>query len=327
MNIYNEKQLEIKKQHHYVWADYMRYWSLNNRDVYYTKKRGGIALDSVKSIAVEKHFYKVGNLSSEHIDLILSFIFMSNNKELIDHHLISLKYYLDMQQLYELSLHSEVKSEDANLAFEAFINNSVENKHFELERNSQPIANELRKLNTKVLKNKDKMTDFLIFLGNQITRTKTFKDTIINSLSVSPEKNQGHLIDDCWWFLSLVFGYNISEKLCNDIERYQHTILVNETETPFITSDQPVANIFPNLTYKQPPRDNETDYFYPLSPTKAYLISKSGRFKSGISFVDEVFVEQVNKEVSMGAYYHIISNNKDSLKPYQKLVGKRIKQG
>tara|TARA_Y100001963_G_scaffold156360_1_gene249745 strand:+ start:8698 stop:9681 length:984 start_codon:yes stop_codon:yes gene_type:complete len=327
LNIYNEKQLEIKKQHHYVWADYMRYWSLNKRDVYYTKKRGGIALDSVKSIAVERSFYKVRKLSSEHIDLIRGFIFMSNNKELIDHHLKSLKYYLEMQQLYELSINSEVKSEDANLTFEAFINNSVENQHFELERDSQPIAIELRKLNTTVLKDKEKMTDFLFFLGNQITRTKAFKDTFINSLSMSPEKNQGHLVDDCWWFLSLVFGCNISEKLCNDFERYHHTILVNETETPFITSDQPVTNIYPNLTYKQPPRNNETDYFYPLSPTKAYLISKSGRFKSGISFVDEVFVEQVNKEVSMGAYYHIISNNKESLKPYQKLVGKRIKLG
>ncbi len=327
MNVFDKKQLEIKKQHHYVWADYMRYWSPNKRDVYYTKKRGGIALDSVKNIAVERHFYKVGNLNSEHLNLIRSIILMGNNKELIEHHQISLKYYLDMQKLHALSLNREIKNKDFNLAFEVFINNSVENQHSQLERDAQSIAIELRNLNTKILKNKDKMTDFLLFLGNQITRTKIFKDTFINSLSVSAEINKNHLIDDCWWFLSLVFGYNISEKLCNDIENYHQTILVNETEISFITSDQPVANIFPNLTYRQPPRDNETDYFYPLSPTRAYLISRSGRFKSGISFVDEAFVEQVNKELSMGAYFHIISDNKASLKPYQKLVGQRINQG
>lgn len=324
MDIYSKKQLEIKKQHHYVWADYMKHWSPNKRNVYYTKKSSGIAYDSVKNVAVERHFYKVGNLNPEHISLINRFIFMSNNKELNTHHQIALKYYLEMQNFHEVYLDSGIKNEYANSVFEAFNNNSLEDKHSELERCVQPISNELRMLNTNVFKNTDEMTDFLLFLGNQITRTKAFKDSFVASFSKQAEICESKLIDDCWWFLSLVFGYNMGEKLCNDMENYQHTILVNETKTPFITADHPVVNIFPNSSNIVPPKESETDYFYPLSPTRAYVASKSGKFTNEISIVDESFVDHVNENISKGAYFHIISNSKESLEPYMKLVGKRM---
>lgn len=67
----DKKYLEAKKNHHHVWANYMKRWSPDNKQVYYTtKKNNDIRFDSVKNIAVERDFYQVKPLTPEHVQII-----------------------------------------------------------------------------------------------------------------------------------------------------------------------------------------------------------------------------------------------------------------
>ena len=59
-----KKHLQAKSKHHHVWAEYLRRWLLNERDVYYTTAKGNIVCKSVKGLAMVKHFYQVKPLAN-----------------------------------------------------------------------------------------------------------------------------------------------------------------------------------------------------------------------------------------------------------------------
>ncbi|MDC4599353.1 DUF4238 domain-containing protein [Acinetobacter baumannii] len=64
------KQLEQQRENHYVWANYLKNWSLNNLDVWYTTKKHKIAHDSVKAILKEKDFYRYQFITEQNLELI-----------------------------------------------------------------------------------------------------------------------------------------------------------------------------------------------------------------------------------------------------------------
>lgn len=67
------KDLEVKKRHHYVWANYLARWGSGTKNVFYTTKNGKFAHDSVRAIVVDDYFYKVTTLTSKHVEVIRSF--------------------------------------------------------------------------------------------------------------------------------------------------------------------------------------------------------------------------------------------------------------
>lgn len=321
----NNKKLEIKQNHHYVWANYMKHWSTNGRNIYYTKKKGGIAQDSIKSVAVEKHFYRVNMLTEEHVYLIKTLIAMSNDIELKKHHEKALKSYLDTQEIYKHYTSLGVNSEYGDKLFNAAKNNSIEDMHSQLERDASSVSNELRGLNVSTLRKIDKMTPFLLFLGHQLARTKAFKESFIKSFAKNCGPQIAELIEESWWFISFLYGNNLGKSLCINRDYCYQSILENNTSTPFITADAPVINIHPKINMGTPPLKHETDYFYPLSPTKAYFIGWSDRFVNDTHLVNESFVKEVNTKMAEGAHYHIISNKAEILKPYEYLIGRKRK--
>ena len=97
----NKKSLEVKKEHHYVYADYLRSWS-NDSEVHYTTKKGKYAKDSVKAIAKERFFYKANHINTEQLKLITHFINLSNVDVLQEHHVNMLYNHCRFQYLTEL---------------------------------------------------------------------------------------------------------------------------------------------------------------------------------------------------------------------------------
>lgn len=68
---FTPKQLQLKRENHYVWANYLKSWSKNNSDVWYTTKKFKIACDSVKAIAKEKDLYRVRYITNEQLQFFL----------------------------------------------------------------------------------------------------------------------------------------------------------------------------------------------------------------------------------------------------------------
>lgn len=75
---------------------------------------------------------------------------------------------------------------------------------------------------------------------------------------------------------------NIGFSLYSSRHDTRHALLVNDTEHPFITSDQPIVNVHACISETEFSAPEHADFYYPISPRIAYIICDSKRFLSGI---------------------------------------------
>lgn len=167
------------------------------------------------------------------------------------------------------------------------------------------------------------MVDFLNFFGHQITRTKPLKNKLLANIKNAKLKV---FFENNWWFVSYIFGMNIGKSLFETRSRDKHCLLINDTQESFLTSDNPILNIHQSLKNDdlRETQEGQEDYFFPISPTVAYMINSSNRFKKGINFVSLSFVKEVNEKMAIYADEFIISTEEEIINNYKKKVGKRL---
>lgn len=317
------KQLELKRENHYVWANYLKNWSLNNSDVWYTTKKLKIAHDSVKAIAKEKDFYRYQYITKEHLDLIL-FLSKQSPEELQKHHKSYLDAFLRLQTVESLYIKSGKKEEKIVAHIEAFKSNTIEDLHTAHERGVEIVLNSLQRYDLTVLDNIQNMCAFMSYWGHQIARTKPFRDKII---AAQANQELQEIYKESWWFISYILGMNIGKSFFETRKIDKHCLLINETDEDFITSDHPIINVHEaiNINDLAAPADAEADFFYAISPKLGYMINKSDRFKNGINYISIDFVKEVNRKLAFYADQYIIGTTDTQLKIYQTFVGERLK--
>ncbi|RZG73637.1 DUF4238 domain-containing protein [Acinetobacter sp. WCHAc060025] len=319
---FKPKDLELKRENHYVWANYLKNWSLNNSDVWYTTKKLKIACDSVKAIAKEKDFYKYHYISRKHLDLILSLSKLSP-EELQALHKSYLDPYLQLQTVESLCRQSGIRDEKLFAYIEAFKSNTIENLHTAHEKNVDLILKSLQRFDLTILDSTQNMCNFMCYWGHQIARTKPFRDKII---AAQTDQELQKLYKESWWFIGYIFGTNIGKSFFETRNIDKHCLLINETDEDFITSDHPIINVHEAINENDlaVPNSDEADFFYAISPRLGYMINKSDRFKNGINYISIDFVQEINKKLAIYADQYIIGTNEAQLQNYKKFVGKRL---
>lgn len=325
----NDKILQAKRKHHYVWANYMMRWSPNALDVYYSTKKNNIAVDSVRGLNVERDFYKMNNLTNEHIQVIKGFSRCSDDV-LHKEHMSCLDNFLLVQQLSDVYKGSGIQDKKMDALLKAVYCNFIENYHSVHESRVHLILESLANKDLSVLGIDNNMLIFMVFISHQITRTKAFKDNILTACveSNSPiNANFENVVKECWWFMGYMFGKNIGRSLYLSRKYYTHSLLINETNKPFITSDQPIVNTHQAVTNKvKKLEDYEYDLYFPISPKVAYMINRSSRFPEGKVQVCVDIVDEMNIKIAKNAHVHIISNSNESIRPYLTYIGTNFKR-
>lgn len=316
----NPKLFEAKQKHHYVWADYMKRWGNGTNNVYYTTTKGKIAHDSVKGIACESYFYKVTHLNSDHEKFLLKF--SSHSPELLrDMHRAQLNVALAYQQMDD----GKPKCGAIGQFLHANQCNYLENIHADFESEILPVFEYLANEELDILDNNWSMMAFTNFLGHQLTRTKPFKDGSLAAIKRDSGNQQSDvkLYEHCWWMISLFLGFNVGSAFYNDRHSSKHVMLINDTETPFITSDFPVVNVHECISETEINQPLASDFYYPISPRIAYMINDSDRFPRGKVHIDENVARELNTKLATQAMKIIVGDSKESLEPYKKVIGKR----
>jgi hypothetical protein len=317
------KELQLKRENHYVWANYLKNWSINNLDVWHTTKKRNIAYDSVKAIVKEKDLYRARYLSKQHIEMILFFSAQSP-KELQTLHKSFLKAFLQLQEIEKIYLLSNTVDKKIVAYFEAFKSNTLENIHTAIENDVHFILKELSKQNFQILEKTENMIKFTNFWGHQIARTTPFREKAIASQTNQKLKN---IYNEAWWFMSYMFGMNIGKSFFETRNIDHHCLLINESGEDFITSDHPIINVHPSINENDitTPSNEEADFFYAISPKLGYMINKSDLFQNGVNYVSADFVKEMNKKLASFSDQYIISTTENQLKLYKCFVGKRLK--
>lgn len=323
----SRKDLEAKKRHHYVWANYLTRWGRGTKNVFYTTKTGKIAHDSVRAIVVDDYFYKTTTLTGMDVQVIKGFSRKSPN-HLHQQHMSYLNDFLKMQHLETIYRKSGIQDQKAELHLHAMKCNLLENLHASHEEKALPVLAALADEKLDVLQDKQHMIEFMMFFGHQISRTKTFRDGMIqvqprsNALEIEVADAMAH----AWWFLSYMFGMSIGFSLYASRHQDRHALLVNDTRVPFITSDHPVVNVHSCVSETEFAAPEYVDFYYPISPRVAYIICNSERFMQGRNEVDEVTVLELNTKVAAQSMTHIIGDSKNAILPFKKYIGPRYKR-
>lgn len=318
-----EKALQIKSRHHYVWANYLKRWTTDGTNIHHTTSKKNIAHSSIRGVAVEKYLYKITPLNTEDIKLIYAFSKQSDEDLQKLHH----DYLMDFLKISKAELFYKEhcpRDEEAEIRIEALYCNLLENLHSSHEESALPVLEGLSKGNIEILQEGHNMLEFMCFLGHQLTRTKSFRDIFLRGLSHATDQEQkfSASITKAWWFYNYMIGMNIGRSLFLSRKDNNHSLLINNTDTPFITSDQPVINIHPSLTEKPkdtPPKNS--DIYYPISPTIAYVTSESTQFSPGTTLIDEATAAQLNLKLAKRADIYLFANKAESLSKLIKHIG------
>ena len=313
------KKMQAKKNHHYVWAEYLKRWSKDGRDVCYVSESGKIAKDSVRGLAKERHFYQSRSLSPLQLEIIR--LFSSKADANIQRgHTSILSKYLQIQRREELLSLLGNTDADARGALEVLNANFIENLHAIYENKAKPILHSLASKDISPLQDDDQLLRLSMFLGQQTTRTSVFKQ---QCLAVADSRVREDM-EGCWWFLSYMFGVNIGSMIYKARSSLTFCLLVNETRTNFITSDHPIVNVHEGLDEDRISPPEKADLFYPISPKVALMANDSDRFASGLNNVDESFVLRMNDRISKASEKTIFGMTPEDIRPYRLNVGARL---
>ncbi|KWU18991.1 DUF4238 domain-containing protein [Burkholderia cenocepacia] len=323
----SHKYLEAKKRHHYVWANYLVRWGRGTKNVFYTTRTGKIAHDSVRGIVVDDYFYRISTLTSWHIEVIKGF-----SRKSPDHlhlkHMSYLRDFLKIQQDDEIYRQSSIQNKEIEIHLDAMKCNLIENLHSGHENMALPVLAALADEKLDVMHDKQNMVNFMMFIGQQFCRTKAFRDNALQVLNrrSTLEIEVADAMSHSWWFLSYMYGMNLGWSLYASRNDARHALLINDTPTPFITSDHPVVNVHSSVSDTELSPPEYADFYYPISPRIAYIICDSDRFKHGKNQIDETTVAELNLKQAAQAMTHIIGDTEEAIRPFKKYIGQRYKK-
>jgi len=324
------KRSQLKRKHHHVWAHYLKHWSLDGKNIYYTTKRGRVACDSVHGLASERDFYKINSLDNE--DIVFIGMFSSKSPEnLRELHNSYLQNFYIASLAFKLS--KEVTPpEIVEKQLKEFQHNALENLHGAHESECVEILKRLNQGDYLVLNSSENRLNFTQFFAMQMTRTKSFKDKAF-SFAVNEEaysrhpnppysfKKYQYLMNKNWWFLSYMFGMNIGSHLTARRHQDTHVLLENNTPEPFVTSDNPIINVHDSVISsdeREPPEF--MDSFYPISPRYAYMINNSDRFSPGKGCVTLEQAVFFNTQMALKANEHIFAQTEPQIREVERLA-------
>lgn len=327
--------MKTRKQH-YVFQAYLSAWTNQNKQLYCLRDHK-IFCTTTENVAQERDFYKVLQIDDDEIKFLNWFWQKKNVKvkqQLFDHlNAYQLCYMWEQElstviKIRQLAEHSGIKQPEVRqeiIKLEEKLHNLIEEAKINLEESFMGSIEveaiqwirALRDEDLSVLTKIDK-AEFFLALSIQYCRTKalrarltkSFENGLKNPDAVKiKEFNIANVrVENIFHMLIWDFQSAVADFLFN--ENAHVTLLVNDTETPFITCDQPVINLFADYQDISSETKNLI-FYYPLSPRIAITVNDhNSEEKLTLNAAD---VEKYNDKIFRASYENVFANDKNVL--------------
>ena len=306
-----------KKQQHYVWRYYLEAWG-NDGKVYCLGDKNRIFNADSKNLGVEHNFYRFEEINDFDMKIIRELIIDRSPLLLQPQHIKFVKTLYTIFMLKKLCK----KPGEIDLELEeidVLVNNLGENYHCNIERDSRHYMEEIRHADMSFYDTEQGKIVFYHFIATQLLRTKRTKESIISNLN-DTSKIEGSLlrmkiaasITKNWNTYVHVFATNMGYSLLrSDMKLF---LLKNDTDTPFITGDQPVINLKTDYSNFDPPE--ELELYYPQTPNLALLLTDGSSLMSS-EYLTEEDVVQLNNSIVSASYKQVYANEPKVLEQYK----------
>lgn len=315
-----------KKSQHYVFRSYLNPWSKNER--IWCLRRGQIFRSNLTGIACERFFYKSYPLTDEERDFVTKAVIEVEGtpeplKEvlylLLDLYCFGHKAKEKLKS-YALNIEPDQESELAMLSekehlLNTLIENGAEDWLAGIEDDFLPFLLQMREGKTEFYADFKSAGKFMLGLCVQSARTKRLQEA---SLRVMGQKigsrNTRHMMSVTAHLMSIRLSFN----LFRDRTSFKLEIIENESDTPFITADQPVINLHGDADPASAPPER-LEFFYPISPKRAMVFLEKN---TALPLkVGELSVNNYNVRLAQHSHEQIFSDSREYLESFSKIIG------
>lgn len=276
-----------KRRHHYIWRNYLRAWSTN--ESLWCCRDGKLFKTNLMNIGQIKDFYKLKELSAkdvEHINKIAIEPTKPHLQELNKGWVSLFNFVFEMKRAIE---QKGINNVELNSHFDEAINNIEEDLHGKIESDAIRYIESILNENISFFQTKQGYMDFTHYICIQYMRTNKIKSNVLAIAS----NIQSIDIDKIWNVLSHIFATNMAWTLYAERSSFRMYLLKNQTQKELITGDQPVINTYAaGLSNTEPVE--KLEFYYPVSPTLAILITESAHSSSNEIILKEDEVDKYN---------------------------------
>ncbi|ENM1934612.1 DUF4238 domain-containing protein [Vibrio cholerae] len=299
-----------KRRHHYVWRNYLRAWS-NNEQIWCVRNKN-VFPTNLMNIGQERDFYRLNELTSQDVSF-LRLLINQHSTEMIrklNHGWIDL--FTAVFTIREKVNQSGLSCDDFEAEIEKQIINLGEDFHGEIEERAIKFLDGLLNNETNYLTDEENAIEFIHYLCVQYFRTKNMKESVGAAVSTLGLLDT----DKAWNILSHTLSTSLAWSIYAERSQWNLVILENQTASRFLTSDQPIINTYAAFG-KQVKDHDELEFYYPLSPEKALLLTKKDEYK-GISSksLNELEASGYNDIMIDMSHEQIYSFQKEQLEMY-----------
>lgn len=336
---------EKKRRHHYVYQRYLSAWTVN--DQLWCRRKGKIFPSDTINVAQQRDFYRLRPVNQDEIALTLKLIAKNSpplQQAILRHmstYLEPLKWQKAVQSLkkvftseYGDNIPQEIDEQLQKLAntTDIAVNNTDEEYHSDIEGDSLKWLDALMAGDTSFYYNNrediehaeyldDEAYHFLYFVSVQYFRTKAMRDRWVSNFrsmmghpgweqlgisvdNVDPENMAAHV----FWVFQGLMAFNLRKR---DVPL---SLLLNETDLPFVTSDQPIINLKADYQ-KLDEMAEDLIFYYPISPHTAIILNDH-MLPRKVRLAENQ-VEIYNRALIRASHESVFANRQDLLTHYQ----------
>ena len=296
--------MDSKPNQHYVQQKYLEPW-VKNGQILCLRLKKNIFPTNTRNVASERYFYSLNNLTDKDCNFIRKLIL-----DKLEEPMKSLQG--KWLEIFEKALHSP----NLNLAInknlkENMLKNVLEELYSNVENNGMPGLSKLQQGDISAVTEGGYQNKFLLYLSFQYFRTKKIKEAV--------RKEIGDYIlyfddfDAAFNLMAVIYSSLFSYYTGIQLQNNEMNVFLveNNTSTSFITGDQPVVNLLANFSGAT----TELELFYPLSPSRALLITKDKDIDVNCSLEK---VREYNNMIEYQSLSLIFANDESILQQYKK---------
>ncbi|WP_242451755.1 DUF4238 domain-containing protein [Rhodanobacter sp. T12-5] len=267
-------------------------------------------LVGLMNIAQESYFYEVKEISDDEANFLEKVFEQPNQSPMlkkINQNWVqifkqpsTLKCELERRQLLEGEVAQQLK--DA-------CRQSGEDLQGAIENMGRPGLDFLKNGDVSFWKNEDDRMAFQIFLCSQYFRTRRRREAVLSETKGAAPScvNVENIVGPIMHMAATTVAFSMLRK---PLDLY---LLRNATSEPLITGDQPVINTHASdLGGRE--EVTELQFYYPISPTLAVLLSEEVPDNSGLTLEK---VRDYNRQMHIQADSQTFANGEAALLPYK----------
>lgn len=259
-------------------------------------------------VAQQRYFYRLQELNAKEKELIYRLAISESYGKLKEVNSEWLKLFtLVFDIKSQLESRGALPTELAQM-FKDIELQLEESLHSFIEGRSKSYLDELLNENADFYLDQEESIDFCFFFAMQYVRTPR----ILENMRKNANDLDGVDAAKVWSVSKVIFGTNIAWSIYAKRHQYKLNILKSDGAR-FITADQPIINT-QAVNFEAIPEGVE--FFYPISPELAVLISEDNDEPGALVSIDDDRVSTYNRMIFYSSYKQVYAAERSDLEPF-----------